>query len=110
MKIKIEDHDTTVSTRRDKYRWNVVFTVGIEGEHGFSRNLCADFTDWLAFLQAGGVIDSFEGEEDNGAVWVDDLPYTFDAYIRECMLQKQTDTMLAEYIIVRLSEVKAAAV
>lgn len=109
MQITIQDHDTTVSTKRDNYRWNVVFTVGSEAEHDFSRNLCANFADWASFLQASGMIDFFTENDDNGMIYTDGVMYTFDQYIREQMLTGGTDTKLAEYVAVKISEMKQAA-
>lgn len=98
MQITIDDHDTYVSSKRDNFRFNIVFFIGTENEHGFSRNLCADFRDILAFMKQTDFITDFEAKDDAGKVECYGFDFTFDQFVREQIMTKEGEKELERFV------------
>lgn len=114
MQITIHDHDMSVSSKRDKFRWNVMFTVEQEDKFGFSRMLCLDFADFASYLVACGDFDAYDDCHDDGALFTFENRlctggtatfYTFDEVVRELM--PDLENRLREFIKLRLIESEA---
>ena len=105
MQITIHDHDTSVSSRRDKHRFNIVFSVGTEGDHGFTRNYCAKFSDFLDFLREAGAIEGFEADTDEGKIYSDGYFYTFDEFVKDRILAGDVGRFMQEFVAVQLSAI-----